>query len=54
MGTGQWKYDRAQRTLEWRMPQQVWRLKVLGNRIEGTLSRVDGTTFRKLTLAKDK
>jgi len=33
MGTGQWHYDRAQHTLEWRMPQQVWLLKVTGNRI---------------------
>jgi hypothetical protein len=54
MGTGQWQYDRAQHTLEWRMPQQVWLLKVTGNRIEGTLTLSDKTVFRKMTLEKQK
>ncbi len=54
MGTGQWQYNRAQRTLEWRMPQQVWLLKVTGNRIDGTLTLSDKTVFRKVTLEKQK
>jgi hypothetical protein len=54
MGTGQWQYDRAQHTLEWRMPQQVWLLKVTGNRIDGTLTLSDKTVFRKMTLEKQK
>jgi hypothetical protein len=54
MGTGQWQYDRTQHTLEWRMPQQVWLLKVTGNRIDGTLTLSDKTVFRKMTLEKQK
>ena len=54
MGTGQWHYDRAQHTLEWRTPQQVWLLKVTGNRIEGTLKLTDGTVFRNMVLQNDK
>ncbi len=30
MGTGEWHYDRVGSTLEWRMPQQVWLLKITG------------------------
>ena len=54
MGTGQWHYDRAQHTLEWRTPQQVWLLKITSNRIEGTLKLTDGTVFRKMVLQNDK
>lgn len=54
MGTGQWHYDRAPHTLEWRTPQQTWLLKVTGNRIEGTLKLADGTVFRKVLLRKDE
>ena len=52
MGTGQWRHDRARHTLEWRTPQQVWLLKITGNRIEGTLTLADGTVFRNVTLEK--
>lgn len=54
MGTGQWQHDRAQHTLEWRMPQRVWFLKITGNRIEGTLTLPDKTVVRKMTLDKDE
>ncbi len=54
MGTGQWHYDRAQHTLEWRTARQVWLLKVTGNRIEGTLTLADGTVFREVRLQKDE
>ncbi len=54
MGTGQWHYDRARHTLEWRTARQVWLLKVTGNRIEGTLRLADGTVFRKMMLQKDE
>jgi len=52
MGTGEWRYDRMGRTLELRMPQQRWLLKISGNRMEGTLKLADGTVFRKVTLSK--
>ena len=54
MGTGEWQFDHAQRSLEWRTRQQVWLLKITGNRIEGTLTLTDKTIFRKLTLEKVK
>jgi hypothetical protein len=54
MGMGEWQHDRAQHTLEWRSPRQVWFLKVTGNRIEGTLTLEDKIVFRKMTLAKDE
>jgi hypothetical protein len=53
MGTGEWEYDSAQGTLEWRMPKQVWLLKIMGRRIEGTLTLADGTVFRNMVLVKD-
>ena len=37
MGTGDWQYDRVKSTLEWRMPKQVWLLKITGSRMEGKL-----------------
>jgi hypothetical protein len=54
MGTGEWRYDAAGGALEWRMPHQVWLLKISGSRIEGTLKRTDGTILRKMTLEKDR
>jgi hypothetical protein len=54
MGSSEWRYDRAEGTLEWRTDRQTWRLKVMGNRIEGSLTLADGTVFRKVTLEKDK
>jgi hypothetical protein len=54
MGTGEWHYDRTAGVLEWRMPQQVWLLKITGGRMEGTLKRADGTTLRSMTLQKEQ
>ena len=54
MGTGEWRYDPTASTLEWRMPQQVWFLKIAGSRMEGTLKRTDGTILRNMTLEKDR
>jgi hypothetical protein len=54
MGTGEWQYDRVRSTLEWRMPKQVWLLKITGSRMEGTLTLTDGTVFRNMILKKDQ
>jgi hypothetical protein len=54
MGSGEWHYDRAGSTLEWRMPQRVWSLKITGSRMEGTLKRSDGAVIRNVTLEKDR
>ena len=54
MGAGPWQYDRARHTLEWRLPQRVWFMKITGDRMEGTLTLADKTVFRTMTLEKDK
>jgi hypothetical protein len=54
MGTGEWQYDRVKSTLEWRMPKQVWLLKITGSRMEGTLKLMDGTVLRNMNLKKDE
>jgi hypothetical protein len=54
MGTGEWHYHRAQHTLEWSTPQRVWLLRIVGSRIEGTLTLADKSIFRKMTLNKDR
>ena len=54
MGSSEWQYDQTRRTLEWRMPRQVWLLKITGGRIEGTLTLTDGTILRNMTLQKDR
>ena len=54
MGTGEWQYDAAGSTLEYRTPRQVWLLKIKGRRMEGTLKFSDGTIFRNMTLEKDQ
>jgi hypothetical protein len=54
MGTGEWNYDRSRHVLEWRMPKLVWSMKIMGDRMEGTLTMADDTVFRKMTLTKDR
>ena len=54
MGTGEWKYDRAQNTLEVRSERQAWVLHVADNKIEGTLTFSDDTVFRRMTLRKEE
>jgi hypothetical protein len=53
MGTGKWQYDRTRQTIEWHMPQQVWLLRLDGDRIDGTLRLADGTIVREIRLKKD-
>jgi hypothetical protein len=54
MGTAQWEYDRLKSTLEWRTPHQVWLVKIVGSRMEGTLKLADGTLLRRIALEKDQ
>jgi hypothetical protein len=54
MGSSEWQYDQTRGTLEWRMPRQVWLLKITDGRMEGTLTLTDGTIFRNMTLEKDR
>lgn len=52
MGTGEWQYDRPRQTIEWHTPQQVWLLRLDGDRITGTLKLADGTVVRNMTLQR--
>lgn len=53
MGTLEFRYDDRQHELTCEYAQGTWRLKVEGNGIEGTLTRSDGTVFRKVILRKE-
>jgi len=54
MGSGDWKYNREQRTLVWETPMGAWKLVVEGNRMYGNLTLRDKTVFRRVTLKRDK
>ena len=52
MGTLEFNYDPAEHTLSCTYAQGIWRLKVEAGKIEGMLTRRDGTIFRRLSLKK--
>jgi hypothetical protein len=52
MGKGVWTRNRTRGTLEWEAGGRVWRLNVDGDRMEGTLTLPNNTSFRKMTLRK--
>jgi hypothetical protein len=52
MGTLEFRYDQAERMLVCEYSQGVWRLKVNGEKMEGTLTLPDGTEFRRVMLQK--
>ena len=54
MGSSEWQYDQTRGTLEWKLPRQVWLLKITDGRMEGTLTLTDGTILRNMTLEKDR
>jgi hypothetical protein len=51
MGTLEFRYDQSMLVCEY--AQGVWRLKVTGEKMEGTLTRQDGTEFRRVMLRKE-
>jgi hypothetical protein len=53
MGTLEFHYDQAQHMLVCEYPQGVWRFKLNGGNMEGTLTRPGNTIFRRVTLRKD-
>ena len=52
MGALEFRYDAEAHALICEGPQGVWRVTVEENRIEGTLTRPDKTTFRRVSLRK--
>lgn len=52
MGTGEWRYDSAKRTLSVELPRGVITLKADGGKLEGTFTLPDKTVLRRITLKK--
>ena len=52
MGSGTYSYDKKTATLLNERDGWIWRLKVEGDRITGTLKKPDNTVFRRVTLER--
>ena len=52
MGTLEFRYVEGQHVLVCEYAQGVWRLSVDGEKMEGTLTRPDGSLFRRVVLRK--
>ena len=52
MGTGEWRYDSAKRTLSVELPRGVITLKAEGDKLEGTFVLPDKTVLRRITLKR--
>jgi len=54
MGTSEWHYDAAKHALESSMPAATLRFIVDGDKMEGTLTLLDGKVYRRIHLVKAK
>ena len=54
MGTLEFRYVEEQHALVCEYEQGVWRFSVNGNRMEGTLTRSDGSVVRRVALHKEQ
>ena len=54
MGALEFRYVEDQHALVCEYAQGVWRLSVDGHKIEGTLTRPDGSLFRRVALHKEQ
>jgi hypothetical protein len=52
MGSGEWRYDSARRTLSVELPRGVITLKADGDKLEGTFTLPDKTILRRIKLKK--
>jgi hypothetical protein len=53
IGTLEFRYEQPTRTVECEYSQGVWRFKVAGEYLEGSLTLSDGTEFRRVRLRKE-
>ena len=53
MGILEFRYDEDERELTCQYAQGIWRLRVSGDSMEGTLTRADNTAFRRVTLRRE-
>jgi hypothetical protein len=54
MGTLEFQYIEDQQALVCKYAQGVWRLTLDGSKMRGTLTRPDGTLFRRVLLQKEQ
>jgi len=54
MGALDFRYEQAEHTLVCRYSQGVWRFKIAGEMMDGTLTRDDGTEVRRVNLRRQK
>jgi hypothetical protein len=52
MGSGEWRYDSAKRTLSVELPRGVLTLKADADKLEGTFTLPDMTILRRIKLKK--
>ena len=52
MGMLEFRYDQPHHTLVCEYSQGVWRLKLTGEDLQGTLTRQDGSEFRRVKLQR--
>ncbi len=54
MGSGEWRYDSAKRTLTSELPRGVITLKLDGDKLEGAFTLPDKSILRRITLRKSE
>jgi hypothetical protein len=54
MGTGEWHFDEQAHELICEFARGVFRLKLDGKKMEGTLKLPDGRVYRRIQLEKEK
>ena len=54
MGTLEFRYVQGEHALVCEYAQGIWRLSVEGEKMEGTLTRPDGSLFRRVALHKEQ
>lgn len=54
MGSSEWHYDATKHELQSTMPAATLRLLVEGDKMDGTLTLLQGTVYRKIHLVKGK
>lgn len=52
MGTIEFQFDEADKTLLGKYRDSVWKFTIIGKEMEGTLTLADGTIYRKIKVIK--
>jgi hypothetical protein len=54
MGSGEWKYDAEEKTLEWEGPHGTFRFAVQSDKMESSLTQKRGVVYRRIYLKEEK